>query len=261
MQHNRYTAAAGIVTIPAAVLFEEAACICARHMWCTYYLIPISTYRPRVDIARGITMDQNALFIRKAKIDRTIEALGKNGITGHFAGSEDELHKIIKEIVPAGATVATGGSMTLAETGTEDMLMRDFSYISYDHGSLEDSRRIFSADAFLCSANAVTENGEIYNVDGNGNRVAAMLWGPSLVIIVAGANKIVPDLDAAIERNCQISAPMNAKRLKRDTPCAKVGHCMDCRSPDRICNDYVLIRRQRIKGRFHVIFMNTDLGY
>ena len=122
-------------------------------------------------------------------------------------------------------------------------------------------KKTFMADAYFTSTNAITENGELYNVDGNGNRVAAMLYGPDKVIVICGVNKIVKDLNEAIERNKRVAAPINAKRLNKDTPCAKVGYCMDCKSKDRICNEYTVIKRQRNKDRIHVIFMNENLGY
>ena len=109
--------------------------------------------------------------------------------------------------------------------------------------------------------NIITEDGELYNVDGNGNRVAAMLYGPDKVIVICGINKIVKDVDEAIKRNKAISAPMNAKRLNKKTPCAKVGYCMNCNSPERICNEYTLIKKQRSSERMHVIFLNENLGY
>lgn len=206
-------------------------------------------------------MDENSLYIRERKIEHTIDALQKNGINGYFAHSRGELYSLIEKIVPAGSSVASGGSMTLSETNVFSFLKTEYNYLEYDHGDPKASRIIFSSDAFLCSANAITEEGEIYNVDGNGNRVAAMIWGPEKVIIVAGANKIVPDLDSAKKRCKDISGPMNAKRLNKVTPCVKTGRCMDCNSPDRICNEYVLIKKQRIKERMHVIFLNEDLGY
>lgn len=206
-------------------------------------------------------MDENSIYIRERKIEHTIDALQKNGINGYFAHSRGELYSLIEKIVPTGSSVASGGSMTLSETNVFSFLKTEYNYLEYDHGDPKASRIIFSSDAFLCSANAITEEGEIYNVDGNGNRVAAMIWGPEKVIIVAGANKIVPDLDSAKKRCQDISGPMNAKRLNKVTPCVKTGRCMNCNSPDRICNEYVLIKKQRIKERMHVIFLNEDLGY
>jgi len=122
-------------------------------------------------------------------------------------------------------------------------------------------RNTFSADVYFTSTNAITEKGELYNVDGNGNRVAAMLYGPDKVIIIAGINKIVENIEEAIKRNERVSAPANCKRLNRATPCVKVGHCIDCSSEERICNEYTIIRRQGNKDRIHVIFLNEELGY
>ena len=119
----------------------------------------------------------------------------------------------------------------------------------------------FFADAYFTSSNAVTENGELYNVDGNGNRVAAMLYGPEKVIVICGVNKIVKNVEEAIKRNRECAAPINAKRLNKETPCSKVGYCMDCKSKDRICNEYTLIKRQNRKERMHIIFLNENLGY
>lgn len=206
-------------------------------------------------------MDEHLRHIREMKIKRTVEALRRNNIDGYQADSAEELHALIKGIVPGGASVASGGSMTLIQTGVLDMLKSDFRYVEHDHRDLGSARAIFSADAFFCSANAITEDGWIYNVDGTGNRVAATLYGPEQVVIVAGANKIVGDLDEAINRCREIAGPANAKRLNRSTPCVKTGRCMNCSSPERICNEYVLIKRQRARGRIHVIFMTDDLGY
>ena len=122
-------------------------------------------------------------------------------------------------------------------------------------------RKSFFCDTYFASANAITEKGEIYNVDGNGNRVAAILYGPEKVILIVGVNKIVSDVEEAIKRNKEISGPANAKRLNTATPCAKVGKCMDCRSNDRICCEYTLIKRQRTSNRIHVIFVNESIGF
>ena len=122
-------------------------------------------------------------------------------------------------------------------------------------------RESFFADAYFSSSNAITEDGELYNVDGNGNRVAALLFGPKKVIIVAGVNKIVKNIDEAIKRNREVAAPANAKRLNKKTPCTKVGFCMDCKSPEKICREYTIIRSQKDNDRIHVIFINENIGY
>ena len=158
--------------------------------------------------------------------------------------------------------------MSLAEMGVMDHL-RSGRYDFLDREkkglSAEDIDRLyresFFTDAYFSSSNAITEEGELYNVDGNGNRVAALLFGPKKVIIVAGVNKIVRDIDEAIKRNREIAAPANAKRLNKNTPCTKIGYCMDCKSPEKICREYTLIKSQRDKNRIHVIFINENIGY
>ncbi|MDU6247366.1 MAG: Na/Pi symporter [Paeniclostridium sordellii] len=122
-------------------------------------------------------------------------------------------------------------------------------------------RKAFICDAYFTSTNALTENGELYNVDGNGNRVAAMLYGPDKVIVICGVNKIVKNIEEAIKRNESISAPANAKRIDTKTPCKVTGYCMDCDSSDRICCEYTLIKRQRNKERIHVIIIDDNFGY
>ena len=122
-------------------------------------------------------------------------------------------------------------------------------------------RKSFCADAYFTSTNALTEAGELYNVDGTGNRTAAMIYGPDKVIVIVGINKIVKDLNEAIERNKRLAAPANAKRLSRKTPCVNLGYCVDCNSPDRVCNNYVLIRKQGQKGRIKVIIIGKSFGY
>ncbi|HHX59182.1 MAG TPA: LUD domain-containing protein [Epulopiscium sp.] len=121
-------------------------------------------------------------------------------------------------------------------------------------------RQSFLSDTYLTSSNAITEAGELYNVDGNGNRVAAMLYGPDQVIVVVGINKLVKNIDQAILRVEGIAAPANNKRLNKNNPCTTVGHCTDCKNEGRICNQYTVIRRGA-KGRITVIIVNKELGY
>lgn len=213
-------------------------------------------------------MNDVALWSNEMKINRTIEALKKNNINGYYAKNRDEVIKLIEDIVAEGAKVAVGGSETLSELGVlEHLRSGRYDFLDrYKAGLTPEEvtnifKQSFLADAYLSGCNAITENGELYNVDGNGNRVAAMLYGPDKVIVICGVNKIVKDVDEAIKRNREISAPMNAKRLNRKTPCAKVGYCMDCNSPERICNEYTLIKKQRSAERMHVIFLNENLGY
>ncbi|MEG2289788.1 MAG: lactate utilization protein [Clostridium sp.] len=213
-------------------------------------------------------MDDNMIWLKENKIKQTINCLNSNGMNGYLVNSEEELIKKIEEITWSGATVACGGSMSLFETGViEHLRSGRYTFLDrYKEGLTKNEvkeiyRQSFSADVYFTGTNAITEKGELYNVDGNGNRVAAMLYGPDKVIVVLGENKIVKDIDEAIRRNERIAAPANCKRLNRNTPCTKVGYCLDCSSEDRICNEYTIIRRQGNKDRIHVIFLNKELGY
>ena len=213
-------------------------------------------------------MDENIQWVNKEKILRTIKALDNNNMNGYYVKDKDELINKIEEIVKEDSIVSVGGSQTLFETGVIDYLRTNrYKFLDrYEEGLSREEivkifKKTFSADAYFTSSNAITEDGFLYNVDGNGNRVAAMLYGPEKVIVICGVNKIVKDLDRAIDRNRQVSAPSNAKRLNRNTPCTKVGYCMDCKSSERICNEYTLIKRQGNKDRIHVIFLDEEFGY
>ena len=213
-------------------------------------------------------MDNNLKWVNEQKVLRTIEALNKNRMNGYLVNNKEELIEKIKELVKENSTVSCGGSMSLYETGAMDHLRSGrYKFLDrYEEGlTREEVTRIykesFFADAYFASTNAVTEDGKLYNVDGNGNRVAAMLFGPEKVILIVGVNKIVKNIEAAVERNRQISAPANGKRLNKMTPCAKVGYCMDCNSKDTMCREFTVIASQGDKDRIHVIFMNEEIGY
>lgn len=213
-------------------------------------------------------MDNNMVWVNEQKIERTIKALEKNNMKGYLVQNKEQLLEKIQEIVQEGSLVSCGGSMTLFETGVIDFLRSGkYKFLDRYEANLtpedikEIYRKTFSADAYFTSTNAITENGELYNVDGNGNRIAAMLYGPDKVIVVTGVNKIVKNVEEAINRNKEICAPANAKRIGTNTPCKTTGHCMDCYSPERICCEYTLIKRQRSANRMHVIFINENFGY
>lgn len=206
--------------------------------------------------------------INKVKIDNLISKLENNNMNGYYADSTSNLLDTVKSIMSENDCVSVGGSMTLFETGLIDFLRNNnYNFLDrYEEGiSKTDIENIyfrtFASDVYICSTNAITSNGELYNVDGNGNRVAAMIYGPKKVIVVAGVNKIVASVEDAIKRNEEFAAPMNCERLDRKTPCRKTGRCMNCSSPERICNSYTLIKKQFNKDRIHVILMNENLGY
>lgn len=213
-------------------------------------------------------MDKNTMWVNEKRIERVIDSLRNNNMEGYYIKDNNELLTKISQLIPEQAVVSCGGSMTLFETNIIEFLRNGkYKFLDrYKEGLTSEEikdiyRAAFTADAYITSSNAVTEEGELYNVDGNGNRVAAMLYGPDKVIVVIGVNKIVGCLEEAIHRNRNYSAPANAKRLNRKTPCAKVGYCMECNSEERICNEYTVIKRQGIKGRIHVLILNDNLGY
>ena len=213
-------------------------------------------------------MDTHQNAIIQLKLKNTAEALEKNNFTAYIAEDKAQAVEILKTLINEGDTIGLGGSATLNELGVVE-LCRDPKYKLLDRyakglsppETSEILRQSLLSDVFITSTNAVTENGELYNVDGRANRVAAMLFGPLSVVVIAGYNKIVKDIDAADNRVRQIAAPMNCVRLSRETPCTKLGHCADCRSEGRICADRVIMSRQMTKGRVKVILVKEELGY
>ncbi|MBI9012065.1 MAG: lactate utilization protein [Clostridiales bacterium] len=213
-------------------------------------------------------MDNNLKQVIEKRVYRTIKNLEKRSMNGYFIKNIDELYRTINNIIPDESIVSVGGSMTLFESGVIEYLRaRNVKFLDRyaDDLSKEDIEQIyresFFADGYFASTNAITEEGEIYNVDGRGNRVAAMIYGPKKVILIVGTNKIVKNIDEAIERNKRISAPANVQRLNMDTPCHETGYCTNCNSPSKICNIYTVIDKQFDKDRIHVIFMDGSYGY
>lgn len=206
------------------------------------------------------------------KIQRTIDALKANNIEVFYAENKETIPDIVKSILNDGDTISCGGSVTLKECGVE-ALMRCGDYNFLDRAVAEDVQKLyrdcFSADAYLTSANAVTENGELINVDGNANRVSCITFGPKKIICVVGANKIVRDINEGFKRVKTVAAPKNAVRLNTNTPCKELGHCVcvdgsfadGCKSPQRICSQYVITAFQRDKNRIKVIITPEALGY
>ena len=213
-------------------------------------------------------MNENIKWVNEKKIEKTINNLKKNNINGYYVKDNDELINLIKDIAKEGEVVSVGGSMSVFESKVIELL-RSGRYEFLDRYkkdlTQEDIKEIyrksFFADTYFASANAITEDGKIFNVDGNGNRVAAILYGPDKVVLIVGVNKIVKNIEQAVSRNRAISGPANAKRLNLSTPCVKTGQCMECNIEDRICCEYTVIKRQRNPKRMHVIFINDTLGF
>jgi len=213
-------------------------------------------------------LDQHLKSILDIKIRKTLENLEKNNMVAFYVETRDQVVPKIAELLKKGDTVSVGGSMSLFEAGVIDHLRSGrYNFLDrYAEGLTREQmqeiyRKSFFADGYITSTNAITENGELYNVDGNGNRVAAMIYGPQSVIVVAGINKLVRDIDEAVERVKNIAAPANNVRLSTKTPCIKTGTCMSCKSDQRICCSYVVLGHQRNKDRIKVILVGEPLGY
>lgn len=219
-------------------------------------------------------MDEYQKQVAGLQAAQVIEALRRNNMDGYFVERAADVPEQVARLLHDGDTVAVGGSKTLTQTGVLDLLRSGrYRFIDRYAPDIPDMRKVFldsfAADAYLSSVNAVTLNGELYNVDGNSNRVAAICYGPRSVILVAGVNIIVKDIDAAVTRVKRCAAPANAARLGCDTYCAKTGACMGlrgdmasgCKTSARICCSYVVSAYQREKGRIKVILVGEELGY
>lgn len=210
------------------------------------------------------------------QIKRTLESLTRNQMIPHYVDSKTEVLPLVHSLLPDGCSVGVGGSVTLQETGVMELL-RSGAYHFYDRYAPDltpkQRNEVFQkaafADVFLCSSNAITEQGELYNVDGHSNRIAALAFGPNRVIVIAGINKLVPDLPAAVRRVKEVAAPLNARRLQCDTYCSQTGHCLHvegsmnegCASPQRICRNALVSAKQEDPQRVHVILVGETLGY
>ncbi|MDD6468199.1 MAG: lactate utilization protein [Erysipelotrichaceae bacterium] len=199
---------------------------------------------------------------------RVKQALEKKRFLCDVVKDAKEARKMIHSLIEENQSVSFGGSMTLEETGILDELrsmpiqLQDRN-VPFSSREQRDNllRQAFTSDVFVTSTNAITLQGELYNVDGTGNRVAAMIFGPKKVIVVCGCNKICRDMNEAEKRLACVAAPMNAIRLHRDTPCTKIGECCNCMSDDRICDAYVRIGRCHEEHRIHVILIEEAYGY
>lgn len=212
-------------------------------------------------------------------LQNAVKNLEKNGMKPYVVERKEEILPLLQTLIPNGASIGVGGSESLKEIDAIQWI-RKSGYDFFDRyapeltreQALEVMRQALLADVFLTSTNAITEKGELYNVDGNGNRIAAFCYGPKRVIVIAGINKIVPDVAAAVRRVKEIAAPKNVARLSKKTPCGKTGACISllkddndicdgCLSEDRICSTYIISGKQMLKDRIQVILCKENLGY
>ena len=209
-------------------------------------------------------MNENITKRNEKLAKKVIKGLESRNMAGYYAKDKDEALRTALGLIKEGSTITMGGAMSAHEIGLVEALKKgDYNFV--DRDQMEDKKAAalaaYSADVFLTSTNAMTEDGILVNIDGNANRVSAIAHGPEKVIVIAGMNKVCDDLDGAMKRARTVAAPTNAQRFGIDTPCSKTGSCMDCKSPDTICCQFLITRYSRHKGRIHVILVNDMLGF
>ena len=200
--------------------------------------------------------------------EKVVKALEKNNFHAYYVADRAAATDKVFSLIPAGATVGVAGSWTLKELNIPEQLEKKGHEV-FDHNkpglTMDESmalrRKELLCDVFISGTNAVTLDGQIVNTDGSGNRVAAMSFGPKKVVVVVGVNKIVSDLDAAMERIELFAAPINNKRLDKPNPCTVSGVCMDCAGPARICNITSILHKKPPTIDFHVVIVGEELGF
>ena len=201
-------------------------------------------------------------------IKKTIESLRAHAFPVEYVAGRKEAVELVLQYISADAAVGVGGSLTIRDLGLIEALTKRGNTV-YDHSAeglapqeaLATRIKQMTCDCFLCSVNAIARTGELVSIDGVGNRINAMNFGPKKVIIVAGINKIAEDLPRAIERVRNVAAPQNARRLGLALPCAKTGRCEDCNSPQRICRSILIMERRPLLTDITIVLVNEELGY
>jgi L-lactate utilization protein LutB len=212
-------------------------------------------------------MNENITKRNELLAQKVIKGLESRNMTGYYAATKEEALKKALEIIPEGSSVTMGGAMSAHEIGLVEAIKGgNYVFLDRDKATTPEEKRAamlagYDADYFLTSANAMTDDGIMVNIDGNSNRVSMIAQGPKHVLCIVGMNKICDELDSAMKRARNVAAPVNAQRFGLSTPCAKTGKCMDCKSPDTICCQFLITRFSRHKDRIHVILVNDNLGF
>ena len=195
---------------------------------------------------------------------KIIKGLESRNMQGFYAHTRAEALQIALELIPEGSSVTMGGSVSAREIGLVDALkIGDYKFIDRDTSDNKRAAALaaYDVDVFLASCNAMTEDGVLVNIDGNANRVSAIAYGPKKVVFIVGMNKVCKDVDSAMKRARNVAAPINAQRFGLDTPCTNTCSCMDCKSPDTICCQFLTTRYSRHDDRIFVILVNDNLGF
>lgn len=208
-------------------------------------------------------MNENMGKRNEVLAQTVIKGLKSRNMSGYFAADKEEAVKQALQLIGEGSSVAMGGCQSAHDIGLIEAL-QEGNYHYIDRSKLtprEGLLAAYDADVFLSSANAMTSDGILVNIDGNANRVSCIAQGPKKVIFIVGMNKICSDLDEAMKRARNVAAPANAQRFEVKTPCKVTGKCSDCKSPDTLCCQFLITRYSRHEGRIHVILVNDILGY
>ena len=209
-------------------------------------------------------MNENIVKRNELLAQTVNRGLQSRNMSGYYAANKEEALAKALELIPKGATVTMGGGMSVHEIGLTDALKQgDYHFIDRDKEADKRAAMLmaYDADVYLAGANAITQDGVMVNIDGDSNRVSAIAQGPKKVIFIVGMNKVCDDVDGAMKRARNVAAPINAQRFGLSTPCTKTGTCMNCKSPDTICCQFLITRFSRHAGRIHVILVNDVLGF
>ena len=208
-------------------------------------------------------MDENMKKRNERLAQTVIKGLQSRNMTGYYAEDKEAALKQALKLIEENSTISMGGCMSAHEIGLVQAL-QEGNYQYLDRSKMEPREGLLAAydsDVFLSSANAMTSDGILVNIDGNSNRVSCIAQGPKKVIFIVGMNKVCADLDSAMKRARNVAAPANAQRFDVKTPCKETGKCFDCKSPDTICCQFLITRYSRHTGRIHVILVNDNLGF
>ena len=208
-------------------------------------------------------MDENMKKRNERLAQTVIKGLQSRNMTGYYAEGKEAALQQALELIEENSTISMGGCMSAHEIGLVQAL-QEGNYQYLDRSKMEPREGLLAAydsDVFLSSANAMTSDGILVNIDGNSNRVSCIAQGPKKVIFIVGMNKVCDDLDSAMKRARNVAAPINAQRFEVKTPCKETGKCFDCKSPDTICCQFLITRYSRHTGRIHVILVNDNLGF
>ena len=211
-------------------------------------------------------MDENRIVRNDMLSKKIIKGLKERNMTGYYAHTKEEALQLALSLIPEGSTISRGGSMSCNEIGlTQALEQGNYQFTNREKLSGDEKLKAeiaaYSADVFIGSVNAITEDGVLVNIDGNANRVSAYAYGPKKLVLIVGMNKVTRDTDAALKRARNEAATINAQRFPIKTPCKSTGSCFDCKTPDTICCQFLITRYSKHAGRIHVILVNDQLGF